>query len=180
MGTMSRIRTASTDLEHAGIKGLFERLKKKFGLIPNAHRTYALWPEYLEAMDKVHTLAFERESALDPKMKNLIALLVYRLNHCHYCYAWQSLILRQLGVESDVITAISDDFHRAPISDEQKEILCFVEKIVRSPFAISDKDVKDLHASGFSDEIILEIAVTAGTADSHSRVVLALGVSFET
>lgn len=177
---MSRIRFVKEEDYDSKIKQILAESKKHFGTVPNLQKALALNPEYLELMHKMYDVLFYRESKIKKETKEMIVMLVARLTHCHYHYSWHTMFLRKLGVSNEVINALSQDFRNAPIDDIQKAILSFADKITRSPYDVSDREVDRLRDHGLGDEEILELIVLTAFCNSYTRLALALGIDFET
>ena len=65
------------------VKELFEEIGKTRGNIPNMFRVYAHRPKILETM-MAHLEAVTRTGTVSTRTKELVAVLVSRINQCHY------------------------------------------------------------------------------------------------
>lgn len=70
-----------------------------------------------------------------------------------------------------------DDYRRAPIEAEIKQLLAFAEKVARDPGAMTADDIAELRLAGFSDRAVLDAAHVAGFFSYMNRVVQALGAN---
>ena len=68
-----------------------------------------------------------------------------------------------------------DDYRRAPIDPEMKQLLAFAEKVARDAGAMTADDIAELRLAGFSDRALLDAAHVAGFFSYMNRVVQALG-----
>ena len=68
-----------------------------------------------------------------------------------------------------------DDYRRAPIDPETKQLLAFAEKVARDAGAMTPDDIAKLRLAGFSDRALLDAAHVAGFFSYMNRVVQALG-----
>ena len=68
-----------------------------------------------------------------------------------------------------------DDYRRAPIDPETKQLLAFAEKVARDAGAMTADDIAKLRLAGFSDRALLDTAHVAGFFSYMNRVVQALG-----
>jgi alkylhydroperoxidase family enzyme len=59
-------------------------------------------------------------------------------------------------------------------------MLTYVEKLTRRPGEMSESDVLDLRAAGFTDRDILDIATVTAYYAYVNRIADGLGVQFET
>lgn len=67
------------------------------------------------------------------------------------------------------------DYSKAPISDADKAMLAFADKLTVQPSAMTEDDVATLRAHGFADRAILDIVLVAGMFNLTNRIVLGLG-----
>lgn len=81
---------------------------KEIDFVPNFWRTLATQPELLESVWNnlkkwMHPEATGRESCLDDKTREIIALAVSATNACPYCINSHTAALGKLGVDSEVL-----------------------------------------------------------------------------
>jgi uncharacterized peroxidase-related enzyme len=74
------------------------------------------------------------------------------------------------------VDALARDFRSAPISDQDRVMLEYVEQITRDATQISPADHDRLRAVGFDDRGILQITLIASWFNYINRVADALGV----
>jgi alkylhydroperoxidase family enzyme len=68
-----------------------------------------------------------------------------------------------------------EDYRKAPITPDMKQLLSFAEKVARDATDISPEDIKELRSAGWSDRAVLDAAHVAGFFCYINRVVQALG-----
>ena len=73
-----------------------------------------------------------------------------------------------------------DDYRRAAIDPEMKQLLAFAEKVARDAAAMTADDIAKLRLAGFSDRALLDAAHVAGFFSYMNRVVQALGADGKT
>ena len=74
------------------------------------------------------------------------------------------------------VEALSKDFRSAPISDQDRVMLEYVEQITRDATAISPAFHDRLREAGFDDRGILQITLIASWFNYINRAADALGV----
>jgi len=79
-------------------------------------------------------------------------------------------------LDDELVKAIQEDFRRAPISEQDRAMLEFVETLTRDATRISKGDHDRLRAVGFDDRGILQITLIASWFNYINRVADALGV----
>jgi alkylhydroperoxidase family enzyme len=79
-------------------------------------------------------------------------------------------------LDEPLVKAIQDDYRTAPLSDQDRTMLEYVEKITRDATQVSREDHDRLRAVGFDDKGILQITLIASWFNYITRVADALGV----
>ena len=74
------------------------------------------------------------------------------------------------------VEALKADYRTAPISDQERVMLEYVEQITRDATRISPEFHDRLRAAGFDDKGILQITLIASWFNYINRVADALGV----
>jgi uncharacterized peroxidase-related enzyme len=82
-------------------------------------------------------------------------------------------------LDEPLVKAIQDDYRTAPLSDQDRTMLEYVEKITRDATQVSREDHDRLRAVGFDDKGILQITLIASWFNYINRVADALGVGRE-
>lgn len=72
--------------------------------------------------------------------------------------------------------AVLDDYSTAPISDEEKVLLAFVEKVVRRSNQIRQADVDEAKATGWSDEALYDAITVCALFKFYNTWIDATGV----
>ena len=81
-----------------------------------------------------------------------------------------------MTLDEPLVKAIQGDYRSAPISDQDRTMLEYVEKITRDATQVSRQDLERLRAAGFDDKGILQITLIASWFNYINRVADALGV----
>ena len=81
-----------------------------------------------------------------------------------------------MTLDEPLVKAIQDDYRTAPLSDQDRMMLEYVEKITRDATQVSREDHDRLRAVGFDDKGILQITLIASWFNYINRVADALGV----
>jgi len=75
-----------------------------------------------------------------------------------------------------MVRALQDDYHSAPISEQDRVMLDYVVQLTKDATRISPNDHERLRAAGFDDRGILQITLIASWFNYINRVADALGV----
>ena len=84
-----------------------------------------------------------------------------------------------MTLDEKLVEAIQKGFRSAPISEQDRVMLEFVETITRDATRISKQDHERLRSVGFDDRGILQITLIASWFNYINRVADALGVGRE-
>ncbi|HUE81398.1 MAG TPA: hypothetical protein VMM84_04720 [Pyrinomonadaceae bacterium] len=79
-------------------------------------------------------------------------------------------------MDEELVRALEADYRTAPITDQERTMLAYVEKITRDATRITPNDHEGLRAVGFDDRGILQITLIASWFNYINRVADALGV----
>ena len=81
-----------------------------------------------------------------------------------------------MTLDESLVEAIQRDFRSAPITDQDRVMLEYVEQLTRDATAIGRDDHAKLRGAGFDDTGILQITLIASWFNYVNRVADALGV----
>jgi uncharacterized peroxidase-related enzyme len=155
-------------------KAYFAKCEEKLGLVPNVLRAYAFDEKKLRAFTDTYNDLMLGESGLSKLEREMIAVVVSALNHCHYCLVAHGAAVRQLSGDPAFGEQIATNWRAAALTDKQVAMLEFVEKLTEQPAKIVDADRQGLRDAGFSDRDIWDIASTAAFFNMSNRVAAAI------
>ncbi|HET8948071.1 MAG TPA: peroxidase [Candidatus Polarisedimenticolia bacterium] len=84
-----------------------------------------------------------------------------------------------MTLDDDFVAAIRKDFRTAPISEQDRVMLEYVETLTKDATRLGREDQDKLKAVGFDDRGILQITLIASWFNYINRVADALGVGRE-
>ncbi len=84
--------------------------------------------------------------------------------------------LRLATLDEELAAAIKRDWKSAPITEAERAMLDYVEKLTLRPVSISRDDIENLRSHGFDDKAILQINLIASWFNYINRVADGLGV----
>ena len=73
--------------------------------------------------------------------------------------------------------AVLEDFRTAPISDEEKALFAFLEKMNRESNRLSEDDVQVVKEAGWSEEAIYDAITVCALFNFYNKWIDATGVS---
>ena len=134
-------------------------IQEKSGFIPNVFLGFARRPAEWRAFFAYHdALMLRQESGLSKGDREMIVTTTSAANHCLYCVVAHGAILRIYEKKPLVADQVAVNYRKADISARQRAMLDFAMKVCNDSACINDADFPPLHAHGFSDEDIWDIA----------------------
>ena len=87
--------------------------------------------------------------------------------------------LRAASNDIELATRLKDDFRSASLTEEDRRMLEFVEKLTLCPWLLVRSDVTGLREAGFSDSTILHIILGSAHFNYLNRMADGIGIRFE-
>jgi uncharacterized peroxidase-related enzyme len=151
----------------------FDKCDEKLGFVPNVLQAYAFDAAKLQAfMEMVDDLMLG-DSTLSKLEREMIAVAVSSVNHCHYCLTAHGAAVRQRANDPELGEMIAQNYRAAPLNPKQKAMLDFSVKLTESPDKMEEADRAALRTAGFSDRDIWDISATAAFYNMSNRLAAA-------
>ena len=148
----------------------FDICVEKLGFVPNVLRAYALDIDKLNAFTAMYNDLMLGPSTLSKLEREMIAVVVSATNRCFYCLVAHGQAVRQLSGDPTLGERLVMNWRTADVSDKQRAMLGFAEKMTRASAEVEEADREALRAQGFSDRDIWDIANVAGFFNMSNRV----------
>ncbi|MGI9134314.1 MAG: peroxidase-related enzyme [Rhodoferax sp.] len=143
----------------ADIQERILQVQEKSGFIPNVFLAFARRPAEWRAIFAYHdALMLREESGLSKGEREMIVTTTSAANHCLYCVVAHGAILRIYEKKPLLADQVAVNHRKADITPRQRAMLDFALKVCQDSDKIEDADFRALHAHGFSDEDIWDIA----------------------
>lgn len=81
--------------------------------------------------------------------------------------------------DTEFTADVTSDYRRANLKAADRQMLDYAAKLTRTPWDMTEDDLRQLRAGGFSDRAILDIAQVAAYYAYVNRIADGLGVSLE-
>lgn len=134
-------------------------VQEKAGFVPQVFLTLARRPAEWRAFFAYHdALMLREESGLTKGEREMIVTTTSAANHCLYCVVAHGAILRIYEKKPLVADQVATNYRKADITPRQRAMLDFAMKVCLHSDEIAEADFAPLHAHGFSDEDIWDIA----------------------
>ena len=134
-------------------------LQEKAGFVPNVFLALARRPAEWRAFFAYHdALMLKEDSGLCKGDREMIVTTTSAANSCLYCVVAHGAILRIYEKKPLVADQVAVNYRKADITPRQRAMLDFAMKVCLRSHEIGDEDFAALHAHGFNDEDIWDIA----------------------
>jgi len=138
-------------------------VQEKSGFVPNVFLVLAHRPDEFRAFFAYHDALMVPETAgrasnLTKGDREMIVTATSSANQCLYCVVAHGAILRIYEKKPQVADQVAVNYRKADITPRQRAMLDFAMKVCLRSHEIDDADFAALHAHGFDDEDIWDIA----------------------
>lgn len=153
---MSRLNIPAREDVPASAQQVLDSVGAQLGFIPNMFKAIASNPTVLEG---VAGLQSTLSRVLDAKTRHSIALAVSQANGCGYCLA----IHTHVATEFTGMPAEEIELGRAGSSLDSKRAAAahFAQRVVEARGQVSDAELADVRAAGYTDPQILAVVAVA-------------------
>ena len=145
------------------IKARVLEVQEKAGFVPNVFLAFARRPAEWRAFFAYHDALMTPESVgrtsnLTKGDREMIVTATSAANNCLYCVVAHGAILRIYEKKPLVADQVSVNYKKADISPRQIAMLDFAMKVCQHSDDVNEADFAPLHAHGFDDEDVWDIA----------------------
>ena len=167
---ISRYPVPDIDTVPDDIKEKILEVQEKAGFVPNVFLVLAHRPAEFRAFFAYHDALLEKESGLTKAEMEMIIVATSNDNNCQYCVVAHGAILRIRAKNPLIADQVAVNYRKADITPRQMALLDFAMKVSNDSKSICDDDFEQLHAHGFSDEDIWDIAGIAALFGLSNRM----------
>ena len=134
-------------------------VQEKAGFVPNVFLALARRPAEWRAFFAYHdALMLKEEGSLTKGDREMIVTTTSAANQCLYCVVAHGALLRIYEKKPLVADQVAVNYRKADITPRQRAMLDFAMKVCDRSHEIDEADFPALHAHGFDDEDIWDIA----------------------
>jgi len=146
-------------------------VQDKAGFVPQVFLTLARRPAEWRAFFAYHdALMLKEEGSLTKGDREMIVTTTSAANQCLYCVVAHGALLRIYEKKPLVADQVAINYRKADISPRQRAMLDFAMKVCERSHEVDDADFAPLHAHGFSDEDIWDIAAITAFFGMSNRI----------
>ncbi|MGB6054503.1 MAG: peroxidase-related enzyme [Burkholderiaceae bacterium] len=152
-------------------------VQEKAGFVPNVFLALAHRPAEFRAFFAYHDALMLKESgSLTKADREMIVTATSARNGCLYCVVAHGALLRIYAKNPLVADQVAVNHRKADITPRQKAMLDFAIKVCLNSQEVNDDDYAALHAHGFDDEDIWDIAAITGFFGLSNRLANAVSM----
>ncbi|MBS0430025.1 MAG: peroxidase-related enzyme [Proteobacteria bacterium] len=159
----ARYPLAALDNLPEDIRAKVLEVQEKAGFVPNVFLALARRPAEWRAFFAYHDALMEpesvgRTSSLTKGDREMIVTTTSAANQCLYCVVAHGALLRIYEKKPLVADQVAVNWRKADITARQRAMLAFAMKVCERSHEVDEADFEALHAHGFDDEDIWDIA----------------------
>src|SRR4029453_3765425 len=159
--TMAWIRTFEENEAQGLLTWVYRVARWTQGRIPNIVKLSSLNPRVLVALGPLYRTLMEGPSPLSCAQRKMVAIVASKVNNCFYGTEANGEFPRGELDGVELTDALMDDYRKAPLEPEMKQLLSFAEKVARDAGEMTPDDIAKLRLAGFSDRVLLDAAHVA-------------------
>ena len=150
-------------------------VQDKAGFVPHVFLAFARRPAEWRAFFAYHDALMlpetvGRDSNLTKGDREMIVTTTSAANNCLYCVVAHGAILRIYEKKPLVADQVAVNYRKADISPRQRAMLDFAMKVCLHSDTVEDADFAALHAHGFNDEDMWDIASITAFFGMSNRI----------
>jgi uncharacterized peroxidase-related enzyme len=158
------------------LRATYDALLSRRGKLSNIMTVQSLNPTMMRAhLDLYMAIMFER-SGLSRAEREMVAVHVSVVNGCEYCTRHHAEALRTCWKSAERVAQVERREPPDALSDRQRELLHYAERLTVNPSAIEEADVAGLRSVGLSDPEILNLNAVVSYFNFVNRLAQGLGV----
>ena len=175
---MAWIDTIPPDKAEGELAKLYRRVGNPDGTVDNVMTVHSLNVDSLRTHFEMYTRAMHKESPLSRAEREMVAVVVSRLNGCDYCvHHHHAGLVRLLPVERYHTADQLRTGERHPsLTAREAAMLAWAEQLTVAPEAMDEAALSALREEGLDDRAVLDLAQCVGYFNYVNRIVLGLGV----
>ncbi len=149
---MPRINPVDPAQAQGKAQSLLEAVKQAMGSTPNIFTAFANAPSALEGYLNLN--AALSGGALNPKLREKLALVTAGQNGCDYCASAHTFLGEKAGIQAD---ELAENLKGRSEDAKDNAALVFASQLIEHRGHVTEDNVQAVKAAGFTDEEIIEI-----------------------
>jgi uncharacterized peroxidase-related enzyme len=159
------------------IREIILSVQEKAGFVPNVFLKLAHRPAEFRAFFAYHdALMLKETGSLTKADREMIVTATSAKNNCLYCVVAHGALLRIYAKNALVADQVAVNHLKADITPRQRAMLDFAVKVCLDSASVDESDYASLHAHGFDDEDIWDIASITAFFGMSNRIANSIGM----
>ncbi len=175
---MPFIKVIDEERAEGKLKSLYGKIIKSRGKLPNIMKIHSLLPDTMIKHLELYTSLMFSKNNLSREEKEILAVIVSKVNNCDYCVDHHAEALNHYWKNSERLNNFISTNDDPNFSDKFRLTIDHASKLTTDPSKISKEDIDKLKKSGWTDEDILSINLIVSYFNFVNRIALGLGVEF--
>jgi uncharacterized peroxidase-related enzyme len=164
---MARLPYATREQLPESDSALFEEINAQFGRVNNIFRMLAHHPLLLRRLRHLSD-GLRHATRLDPRLRELAILTVWRLTNCAYEMAHHSALAPRLGVRPEQIARLAEWESHPAFNEQERAVIRYAAEATQ-PVAVSDATFDTLREF-LDQEQLLELVLNVAFYNMVVRV----------
>ena len=102
----------------------------------------------------------------------MIVVAVSGVNHCYYCNVAHGALLRVYSKNAELADQLVANYRQADVTDQRMVMLDVAVKLTERPAEVTERDIEDLRAVGYSEEAVWDIASVTAFFNLSNRMAM--------
>ncbi|GAB3463453.1 carboxymuconolactone decarboxylase family protein [Actinophytocola sediminis] len=137
---------------------------------------FKLYPETSRPLLDYHEVVMRGPSPFTVAERELIAAYVSGVNSCGYCHGVHTATAEACGIAKGAVPAAVVDLDSAPIAANMRPVLRYVDKLTRTPSAITVADAEEVLAAGWDERALHDAVMVCAMFNFMNRMVEGHGI----
>jgi len=176
---MTYINIIDPDKADGIVEEEYKKAVHRSGRVYNILKIMSQSPSALKDSMRMYITIMHGNSELSRAQREMIATVVSQVNHCKYWIEAHGNDFRDEVRDEDLAEKLKKDWRVTNLSDKDKLLCAWAEKLTLTPNKMKYKDVKTLENIGFSQSAISDAAQVVGYFNYINRIADGLGVDLE-
>ncbi len=168
--TMALIQTIDPEKAEGQAKEIYDFMQQNAGVIPAPLQLASASPRMMDSVWQ-SIQYYSQHPTLGFGLLSSIRYLVAQQYEYVFCTGFNRNLLKMQGLSDEDIEKMENDPLNAPLDDKDRAMVAFVMKAVKTPDAVDQQDMDDLHEQGWADSDIMD-ALAHGTNMIASSILM--------
>ena len=153
--TMALINIVEPEKAEGDVKEIYDAMQNNIGMIPFPMQLASASPQMMKMMWQ-SIQYYTQHPNLGFGLLSTIRYLVAKEYDYAFCINFNKNFLKMQGMSDDDIEKTTQDPSQAPLDDKDRAMVAFVLNSIKSPTAVTEADIAQLHDLGWEDRDILD------------------------